>query len=385
MNDDLQELLQEALAKRISKDDFIQKFREALKQSGAAGLKLEDAHEYAQRRGEASSGALLDVIKPGLLPDDRMDFATANQTVRPLLEENFDDVQDAANQVQKLIDRAEGIGLNGVKADFPKDRAAGLIDKLTDSETIEELRKWLGEPIILFSAAAFDQWVQANADFRYKAGMSPKIIRKGHLGMCPWCAALVGTFDYETVRDGSDVFRRHKQCKCTVTYVNGSMRQDVWSKKTWQASPEELESRKNLHKEIVKLNPGRLLMIAKSAENGKEGLEKYSAYQYNTDGTIIVTDDWTNRESVHIPGHYKPYAVIDTVSQRGTQRDRTFFDANGWQVKQISNGPHGNPKRHDYGEHGEHAHDIIWRENNTQRRETRNLTDAERKENADIL
>ena len=352
MSDDLQKLLQEALTHRLDNDDFIQKFREALKQESAEGLKFEDAHEYAQRRGEASSGALLDVIKPGILPNDRMDFATANQTVRPLLEENFDDVQDAANQVQKLIDRAQGIGLNGVKADFPKDRAAGLIDKLTDSESIEELRKWLGEPIILFSAAAFDQWVQANADFRYKAGMVPKVIRKGHPGMCPWCAALVGTFDYETVRYGSDVFRRHKHCKCTVTYVNGSMRQNVWSKKTWQASPEELEKRKTLHREIFKgpvenalANPVASGIIkateAISADNpSAERTYDTSQYPHNPDGTIVVSRVVDNK----VPKDARPYEVIDVRTTKGTV-NRTYIDAEGRRGQRIDSTDHSQPKK----------------------------------------
>ena len=272
MSDDLQKLIQEALANRLDKDHFIQKFREALEHNGALGLKLEDTHEYAQRRGEASSGALLDIIKSGVLPNERMDFDIANQTVRPLLEENFDDVQDAANQVQKAIDRAQGIGLNGVNADFPEDRAAGLIDKLTDSETIEAIRQWLGEPIVNFSAAAFDQWVWANADFRYKAGMSTKVIRKGHFGMCPWCAALVGTYDYEAVRYGSDVWRRHKHCKCTVTYVNGGIRQDVWSKRTWQTSPEILQARKITGADIQRGVKKELTRQAKSDNILPQGL-----------------------------------------------------------------------------------------------------------------
>lgn len=54
-------------------------------------------------------------------------------------------------------------------------------------------------------------------------------------------------------------------------------------------------------------------------------------------------------------------------------------------VRQISNGPHGNPKKHPYGQHGEHAHDIIWADGRITGRPTRELTDDERKENADIL
>ena len=117
----------------------------------------------------------------------------------------------------------------------------------------------------------------------------------------------------------------------------------------------------------------------------RKELDKYKKYHYNKDGTIVVTDDSTSKAKPHVPGQYRSYAVVDTASMGGKQRDRTFFDADGWQCRQISNGPHGNPKRHPYGAKGEHAHDITWDDDRRQTRATRELTDQERKENADIL
>ena len=54
-------------------------------------------------------------------------------------------------------------------------------------------------------------------------------------------------------------------------------------------------------------------------------------------------------------------------------------------IRQISNGPHGNPKKHPFGQHGEHVHDILWKSGVIVDRPVRELTDEERKENADIL
>lgn len=119
-------------------------------------------------------------------------------------------------------------------------------------------------------------------------------------------------------------------------------------------------------------------------QNQKE-VDKYSQLRYNKDGTIIVTDDWTSKKSPHLEPTYKPNAVIDTVSKGGKQRDRMIYDEEGRQKTQISNGPHANPKNHPFGEHGEHAHDIIWENGKIVSRTPRNLTDQERKEHADIL
>ena len=123
----------------------------------------------------------------------------------------------------------------------------------------------------------------------------------------------------------------------------------------------------------------------KTNRAAKAEIEKYSKIHYNTDGTIIVTDDWTSKKHAHLPNTYKPNAVIDTVSMGGKQRDRMIYGDNSKQKTQISNGPHSNPKRHPFGKHGEHAHDIIWKDGEIIGRHTRELTELERKEHADIL
>lgn len=125
---------------------------------------------------------------------------------------------------------------------------------------------------------------------------------------------------------------------------------------------------------------------ARAAEKAAEAeLEKYKNYHYNDDGTIVVTDDWTTREHPRLPRKYKPYAVIDTVSQNGKQRDRIIYGPDARQKVQVSNGPHGNPRKHPYGDHGEHAHDIIWEGDKIVGRPAREITNREREEHKDIL
>lgn len=124
---------------------------------------------------------------------------------------------------------------------------------------------------------------------------------------------------------------------------------------------------------------------SKATAVARREIEKYSAYHYNKDGTVVVTDDRTPAAHPRIHAAYKPFAVVDTLSRNGKQHDRTFYDAEGRMTRQISNGPHGNPKKHPFGQHGEHAHDILWKDGVIMDRPVRELTDEERKENADIL
>ena len=123
----------------------------------------------------------------------------------------------------------------------------------------------------------------------------------------------------------------------------------------------------------------------KQAAAVRRDLAKYRKYRYNKDGTIVVTDDWTEKAHPHLPTAYRPFAVLDTVSRGGEQHDRVYYDKNGRQSRQISSGPHGNAKKHPFGAHGEHAHDIVWEDGKIIRRTVRALDDQERKENADIL
>lgn len=53
------------------------------------------------------------------------------------------------------------------------------------------------------------------------------------LQCCEWCTKIAGRYVYG--EEPRDVFRRHDNCGCTVTYENGKQRQDVWSKKSWEA------------------------------------------------------------------------------------------------------------------------------------------------------
>lgn len=119
----------------------------------------------------------------------------------------------------------------------------------------------------------------------------------------------------------------------------------------------------------------------------KKYVDKYGAVRYNIDGTVIVTDDWKNRGHVSIPKEYRENAIIELKEVKGEheQINRVFFDSEGKMYRQTHSGHHANPKQHQYGKNGEHAHDIEWKDGEIVNRITRELTDAERRESGDIL
>ncbi len=89
----------------------------------------------------------------------------------------------------------------------------------------------------------------------------------------------------------------------------------------------------------------------------------------------------------HLPPPIKsnPNDVIDHRGNNGKVKTRSFYDNNGNKKKDINTDNHNNPKNHPYGQNGEHAHDYTWKDNKIIGRNTRELTDMERKENGDIL
>lgn len=127
--------------------------------------------------------------------------------------------------------------------------------------------------------------------------------------------------------------------------------------------------------------------VSAHAVAAKKYVDKYGAVRYNEDGTVIITDDWKKRSHVSMPKEYRENAVIETREVKGgrEQIDRTFYDSEGKMYRQTHSGYHSNPKQHPYGKNGEHAHDYVWKDGKIVNRNTRELTNAERRESGDIL
>ena len=204
----------------------------------------EDGHEYAVRIGKDSSRALRDVLTAENLPDGKLYYNIATRTVIPTLENNQTLINKAASEIQKSQDKKKKLTLNAVRPKFPVDRINGLIDKMTEDDIeLEEALVWLGEPIINNSEAFFDDFIRENAEFRSKAGLKTTITRVAEANCCAWCAALEGSWEYGS--EPSEVYARHEFCRCSVTYRSEKTSQNVWTKKTLESTPEEIEKRAN--------------------------------------------------------------------------------------------------------------------------------------------
>lgn len=128
--------------------------------------------------------------------------------------------------------------------------------------------------------AVVDDLIKSNADFHYKAGLSPKIIRKSNGSCCDWCSNLVGVYDYEDVKDtGNAVFRRHRYCDCTVIYDpgDGGKKWNVHTHKEWNE-----DDKKNKRKNISEV-------VNESSSISRIAREKATELGYNplSDGEVV--------------------------------------------------------------------------------------------------
>lgn len=238
----LQESIATTFRTRMSTDRRVRQITNRIRDGTAT---FADGREYAERTGDALARALKTNLREDTLPNGKLYYNIAQRTVEPALRNNYELVNDVAAQIQEIGDESLGIGLRATAADFPKDRIAGLIDKMTvEGITWEQLVYWMGEPIINNSEAFMDDFIRENAKFRQQAGLTAKVSRILAPGCCDWCAAAAGRGTYEYGSQPDDFFRRHEFCRCTVTYTSGRTSQNVWSKRVWKSTPQEIERRK---------------------------------------------------------------------------------------------------------------------------------------------
>lgn len=194
------------------------------------GVTHKDSHAFAIELGRILAEALEGEIRVEDLPDDRMYYNIAKRVIEPNLQRNYELVGDYARDVQGLLNRKAGISIRAIKPPINQDRIDGIVNKLATYEDFSKGKWLLREPVVNFTQAIVDDTVKANADFQYRAGLRPKIIRKEAGNCCDWCKAVVGVYDYPNVPQ--DVYRRHRYCRCTVDYLPGDgKKQDIWSKK----------------------------------------------------------------------------------------------------------------------------------------------------------
>ena len=221
------------------------------------GTNYEDANEFAIRAGELLSEAFTGQT-------DGLAFISkevAQEAIAPMLEYLHELVAESTTTVQTNMNTANGLGIGVSTPALDTNRIEGIVDKVASYDTLEQGQWMLKEPVVNYSQAIVDRSIRDNAEKAGKMGLKAYIVRKTephavkttvktvrskkgkiyrypykYSEPCPWCIALAGKYEY--LGNGSniprDVYRRHESCRCTLTFVNGKERQNVWNhSETW--------------------------------------------------------------------------------------------------------------------------------------------------------
>ena len=265
---------------------------------------------------------------------------------------------------------------------------------------------------------------QAQLDAYDSAGIEQyKFLATLDYRTCEVCQPLDGKVFYRSeARGGVNYPTMHPNCRCTTTIptaylsrwandgghkykVDGDVTFSQW---TANMTPEQKQAFevhvKQWRNRAADKKQYERYIERLGKENVPETFDKWQEMKYTefdiwnnykgiyktADGYILGglnLDTGKPRQIIvvrHIETHGIPNSLTQKVGKKGGI-DRNYYGTDGYQTKQITNHNHGAPKKHPYGKNGEHAHDYAWKNEKEFKRYTRELSDVERKENADIL
>lgn len=216
--------VQEEVRERLARDPQLVKLRQKI-ESGKGTYA--DTAAYSIRAGKLL-GEVFSRRLPEIPPEQR------EQLCVDLLHDQYIDINAAVDTVQRFMDEAQGFHLAPQHAPFDSERGHQIGSSLRDlSKPVEVLQRRAKAAPETAVKAMHDDRMKSEAKFRSRAGLKCFITRKAVSGCCAWCTAMAGRYAYGEEPD--DIYRRHDNCDCTVTFENGRKRQDVWSKREWEA------------------------------------------------------------------------------------------------------------------------------------------------------
>lgn len=132
----------------------------------------------------------------------------------------------ACESVQTGLNKDAGLGIKFQMPKFDSDRAWGLVKELEDNPEFTNIEASFWDQLGNFSQNVVDDAIKANANVITDAGVRAYVVRATEAGACPWCDEVAGIYNYDDVKNGGDVWRRHENCRCTIEFFterNGIM------------------------------------------------------------------------------------------------------------------------------------------------------------------
>lgn len=205
-----------------------------------------DARRYASEVDRLCGRATADFtlrtsqgVDPAFYRDNFREFQSA--LLPNVLDRNYQLIADYCEKVQKGLNEGAGLGLKAQRVWQDQDRVTGIVKHVTRADSPEQAAQRASRDMAALDTHYVNRSIQVNADWHYKLGLFPKIVRTGGAKCCEWCAEVEGTFTYPDVP--KDVFRNHEECKCSIDYNPGDGKTEhltVGDNKRWGDYSDEL-------------------------------------------------------------------------------------------------------------------------------------------------
>ena len=309
----------------------------------------EDALEYARESSRIMTGSLKKNL-PDVLTNGKLYRAEADVVVRKPMRRSGKQVAETAAEIQQRLNEEAEIGINAIVPEVNEDQITGIITDICNADSYESGMDRLFTQIENFLEGTVDDCVRENAGFHYEAGLEPTIERRAVGKCCSWCSALAGTYRYADVNDkGNDVFRRHKNCHCIVSYNpgNGSKRRQNVHSRQWT-------------------DAGRNDRIAMVEATGG-GFRHSRTYASDLPNGLSINGE--------------PGSIADKLNEAGEVMQRRKYGKNGKAAIDYDLSDHGESWKHPTGAH-KHVFDYSGKKI---KRKTVEMTQEDLDLNADII
>lgn len=293
MSDLGEEIVKQYIA-RVQGDKKLREIARTIRNGGGYA----DAEQYAVRAGEVLSEVFRENITADNFPVGSVN--DIYQLIAPSIKMNYEANSQAVALVQKHLNTEGGIGMNPIPTQYDDNATMNIVGRMAKYESYEDAEFMLDQPMVTNSLGTVDKALRENADFQYKSGLKPKIVRTCEADACEWCQDLEGEYDYDEVKDHNNpVFQRHNNCACEITYEPGDGRvQDVVSRDWFDkdAAQERIEYSKRL----AYFDKQRISIKTELREAGKyfSGLAKASNHSLDRD---IKKDQLLYRNFLQVP------------------------------------------------------------------------------------
>lgn len=281
---------------------------------------MNDMSEYSRRLGHLARQSIYGVYKEEL--NDRPKWSDVQYIVENILRQNYDNINELEARVQKNLDSKAGIGLKPLQGDFPAERVSTVIGAASNAENAEQAIRRMCSPTENITASFHADYVKKNAEFRSKAGLNCYVERTTDGKCCDWCSKLAGRYRYPD-EVPKDVYRRHDNCTCDVSYVSEKGRQNVHTRQ-WtneQAKAQRIEYAASVPKPM-KLTRAEAMALESRLIASKPGKNDNAI----ADMKFINSQAFADKFKGKYENEQVEQAVVKACRQVVKNRNGTFFE-----------------------------------------------------------